>query len=52
MGSCLFETVSCCSIRDEDVDDARVDEGLELDAVMELKDLDNGFMNDSLTVDG
>ena len=39
-------------MRDEDEDNALVDEGLELDAVMELKDLDNGFMNSSLTVDG
>jgi hypothetical protein len=39
-------------MRDEDKDDALVDEGLELDAVMELKDLDSGFMNNSLTVDG
>ncbi len=52
MGSCLLETGNCGSGRDEDEDDALVDAGLELDAVMELKDLDNGFINNSLTVDG
>ena len=52
MGSCLLETGNCSSGRDEEEEDALVDEGWELDAVMELKDLDNGFMNEILTVDG
>ena len=37
-------TGNCGSGRDEDEDEALVDEGLELEAVMELRDLDDGFM--------